>query len=102
MVWDNDLDLTQPLRAILKDAASMFPADVSVLIQVRAEDYNSNPHHHPAHMVEQYLVPGARLPQCCACPLLTRAAPEDILRRAGLCGKRLLVPPIRPRVGDAP
>ena len=34
LVWDQDLDVTQPLRAVLKDAAAIFPADASMLVQV--------------------------------------------------------------------
>ena len=37
MVWEQGMDLTQPLRALLKDAATLFPADMTTLVQVGVE-----------------------------------------------------------------
>ncbi|KAG1679511.1 hypothetical protein FOA52_011111 [Chlamydomonas sp. UWO 241] len=34
MVWDDSLDLTQPVRAMLRDAVSLFPADLGLTVQL--------------------------------------------------------------------
>lgn len=34
-VWDDSLDLTQPLRSVLRESATLFPAEIGVMVQVR-------------------------------------------------------------------